>query len=230
MNEEGWRVNRPTENVIIRRIRATAGIGGFTIGSDMSGGVRNVFVHNCEFENLAAGIRMKAARGRGGVVEDIHIQDIKMGRTTGQAIEITTEIGSSFVKPDGKAPVFRNIHIRNITCDQARNAARLIGQHDAPFRDINLENLSIQSDEGLYCVLANGMNLMNLRITPRLGPVLSLKDTQKVLIHGLNTTETHGVFLDLRGRQTRNIRLDGEANETAGRRSSWASTCRGMRL
>ena len=41
--------------------------------------------------------------------------------------------------------------------------------------------------------------------------MLSLKDTQKVLIHGLNTANTHGVFLDLRGRQTRNIRLDGEA-------------------
>ena len=212
MNEEGWRVNRPTENVIIRRIRATAGIGGFTIGSDMSGGVRNVFVHDCDFENLACGIRMKAARGRGGVVEDITVQDIRMGKTSGEAIEITTEIGSSFVKPDGKAPVFRNIRIRDISCDRARSAARMIGQHDAPFRDINLENLIIQSDEGLYCVLANGMNLMNVKITPRLGPVISLKDTQKVLIHGLNTADTHGVFLDLRGRQTRNIRLDGEAS------------------
>jgi polygalacturonase len=212
MNEEGWRVNRPTENVIIRRIRATAGIGGFSIGSDMSGGVRNVFVHDCDFENLVSGIRMKAARGRGGVVEDIHIRDIRMHNARGEAIEITTEIGSSFVKVDGKSPIFRNIQIRDITCDGARSAARMIGQHDAPFRDINLENVAIQSDEGLYCVLANGMNLVNVRINPRLGPVLSLKDTQKVTIHGLNAAKTHGVFLDLRGRQTRNIRLDGEAS------------------
>jgi polygalacturonase len=212
LNEEGWRVNRPTENVIIRRVRATAGIGGFTIGSEMSGGVRDVFVHDCEFENLCAGIRMKAARGRGGVVEDIHVRNIKMGHMRGDAIEITTEIGGSFVKPDGKAPTFRNIQIRDITCDQARSAARMIGQSDAPFRDINLENIVIQANEGLYCVAANGMNLVNVRITPLLGPVLALKDTQKVLIHGLNTVDGHRVFLDLRGRQTRNIRLDGEAS------------------
>jgi polygalacturonase len=215
MNEEGWRVNRPTENVVIRRIRATAGIGGFTIGSDMSGGVRNVFVHDCDFENLLSGIRIKAARGRGGVVEDICVQNIRMARTREQAIEMTTEIGSSFTKPDGKAPVFRNIQIRDITCDGAKNAARMIGQHDAPFRDINLENLAIKSDAGLYCALANGMNLVNVRISPKLGPVLSLKDTQKVLIQGLNTAGAHGVFLDLRGRQTRNIRLDGEASATS---------------
>jgi hypothetical protein len=134
-----------------------------------------------------------------------------MGQMMGDAIHITTEF-ASFVAPDGKAPTFRNIQIRNITCDKAKSAARMIGQPEAPLRDFSFENLSIASDEGLSCIAANGMNLVDIKITPRLGPVLSLKDTQKVLIHGLNSVNSHGVFLDLRGRLTRNIRLGGEAN------------------
>jgi polygalacturonase len=211
MNEDGWRVGRPTENVIIRRIRATAGQGGVTIGSDMSGGVRNVFVHDCTFDNVSAGIRMKASRGRGGVVENIVVQDIRMGTIPGDAIQLTTDY-PSFVKSDGKPPSFRDIHIRNVTCEKAKAAVRIVGQSDSPFRDINLENLSIVAEEGLQCVSGNGINLVDVRITPKLGPVLSLRDTQKVLIHGLNSVNPNSVFLDLRGRQTRNIRLGGESS------------------
>ena len=56
LNEDGRRVGKPTENVIVRRTRATGGAGGITIGSDMSGGVRNVFVHDCHYDGPSAGM------------------------------------------------------------------------------------------------------------------------------------------------------------------------------
>jgi len=214
MNEDGWRVGKPTENVIIRRIRATGGQGGIAIGSEMSGGVRNVFVHDCHYDGPAVGIRMKAARGRGGIVENIHIQDITMGKIAGEAIQMTTEY-PTFARPDGKAPIFRHIHIRNIACQDAKTAVRMIGLPDAPFQDIRLENIAIAAEEGLQCAAASRLDLVDLKITPRRGPVLSLKDGQEVLIHGLNSVTDGGVFLDLRGRQTRNIRLSGRASEHA---------------
>jgi hypothetical protein len=210
MNEDGWRVNKPTENVIVRRVRATKGQGGMTIGSDMSGGVRNVFVHDCAFDGPHVGIRFKAARGRGGVVEDVYVQDIEMGRIGGDAIQLTTEY-KSFAKPDGKAPVFRNIRIRNVTCKDAATAARMVGLPDAPLRDFILQNITIAAQEGLYCASANGIHLLDVRVTPRIGPVLALKDSRDVIIDGLNQSDHGGVFLDLRGRQTKGVRLRGES-------------------
>jgi polygalacturonase len=105
MNEDGCRVGKPTENVIIRRTRATAGTGGVSVGSEMSGGVRNVLVHDCQYDGPRAGIRVKAARGRGGVVEDIFFRDITMGRIDGDAIQLTTEY-PLFVAPNGKRRSF----------------------------------------------------------------------------------------------------------------------------
>ena len=206
LNEEGWRVGKPTENVIVRRIRATSGHGGITIGSEMSGGVRNVLVHDCHYDGPSAGIRMKASRGRGGVVEDIVVHDVTMGRIAGDAIQITTE-HSAFNQPDGTSPTFRNIKIRNVTCQSAETAVRMIGLSDSPLREITLANLTITAREGLHCSAINGLHLLNVHITPSTGPVLSLKDSQRVVIDGLSGVQASGVFLDLRGRQTREICL-----------------------
>lgn len=211
MNEDGCRVGRATENVVLRRTRATAGTGGFSIGSEMSGGVRNVLVHDCHYDGLSAGIRVKAARGRGGVVENIFFRDITMGRIAGDAIQLTTEY-PLFVAPNGKAPVFRNIELKNITCDHAITAARMVGLRDSALQEITLENVTIAADEGLQCTAATDLRLMNVRITPGSGPVLAISDSRDVLIEGLNNTDGASVFLDLRGRQTRDIRLRGTTN------------------
>jgi polygalacturonase len=175
----------------------------------MSGGVRNVFVHDCHYDGPSAGIRMKACRGRGGVVEDISVQDITMGRIAGDAIQLTTEY-PSFVSPNGAAPVFRNIRIRNVACEHANTAARMVGLSDSLLRQVTLEDLTITANEGLHCASANDLRLVNVRITPTSGPILSLRDSQRVLIEGINTAGGTNVFLDLRGRQTRDIRLRGE--------------------
>jgi polygalacturonase len=222
MNEDGRRVGKPTENVIVRRIRATHGRGGMAIGSDMSGGVRNVFVHDCHFDGPSAGIRFKAARGRGGVVEDVVVQDITMGRIAGAAIELATDY-PSFLSPHGQPPAFRNIRIGNITCANAKTAVRMEGMADQMLRGITLENLKVNCDHGLSCAAASGVHLRNVSIIPRIGPVLSLKDSQEVLIDGLHNASPAGsVFLDLRGRQTRNIRLvsSGGENNHGGPRPS----------
>jgi polygalacturonase len=216
-NEEGAAgMARPTENVIIRRIRATHGRGGMAIGSDMSGGVRNVFVHDCHYDGPNAGIRFKAARGRGGVVEDVFVQDITMGRINGAAVELTTD-SPPFVVPNGKPPSFRNIRISNVTCAQCKTAVRMEGLADNVLRGITLENLKVNCDEGLHCAAAQGIHLKNVSITPRTGPVLSLKDSQEVLIDGLHNARGASVFLDLRGRQTRNIRLCAGAGGENGK-------------
>jgi polygalacturonase len=211
MNEDGCRVGRATENVVVRRTRATAGTGGFSIGSEMSGGVRNVLVHDCHYDGTTAGIRVKAARGRGGVVEDVFFRDITMGRIAGDAIELTTEY-PLFVAPNGRPPVFRNIQLRNVTCAHAGTAARMVGLRDSALHAITLQDITIAADAGLQCTTATELRLLNVRITPQSGPVLAIADSRDVLIEGINNADGASVFLDLRGRQTRDIHLRGKTN------------------
>ena len=91
------------------------------------------------------------------------------------------------------------------------------GLADHVLRGITLENLKVNCDEGLRCAAASGVHLKNVSIIPKVGPVLSLKDSQEVLIDGLHNVNAAGVFLDLRGRQTKNIRLcAGDANKNGG--------------
>ena len=87
-NADGLRVNKPTENVVVRRCTTHHGHGGVTIGSETSGGVRNVWAYDCVFDGTDRGIRIKTARGRGNVVEKIFMRDIRMTHITSEAIDI----------------------------------------------------------------------------------------------------------------------------------------------
>ncbi len=76
--EDGLRVNRPTENVIIRHCLAREGHGGITCGSETAGGIRNVYLHNCVFDGTRTGFRFKTRRNRGGTTEKIFYENIRL--------------------------------------------------------------------------------------------------------------------------------------------------------
>ena len=73
---DGWRVGRPSENIIVRHIRSTNGHGGVVIGSELSGGARNIIFHDIYFKSTVTAIRIKSKIGRGGVIEDIWFKDV----------------------------------------------------------------------------------------------------------------------------------------------------------
>ncbi|MFN3381992.1 MAG: glycosyl hydrolase family 28 protein, partial [Runella zeae] len=85
-DEQGRKRGIPTENFIIRDCKVYHAHGGFVIGSEMSGGVRNLFVSNCTFMGSDVGLRFKTARGRGGVVENIYVTDVSMTEIPGEAV------------------------------------------------------------------------------------------------------------------------------------------------
>ena len=85
-DEEGRKRGVPTSDWIIRDTKVMHGHGGFVIGSEMSGGVKNMYVNNCTFMGTDIGLRFKTTRGRGGVVQDIFISDIQMSEIVGEAI------------------------------------------------------------------------------------------------------------------------------------------------
>lgn len=208
LNEDGWRVGRPTEKVIVRYCSTKQGHGGITIGSEMSGDIRDIFVHNCEFNGTNNGIRVKSMRGRGGVVENIWIQDIKMGRISRATMTFNTFYGQSTLKPFTKTPpIVRNIHIKNIACEYAGRAVKIIGLPEQPIENVTLENVSIASRWGLECINVKDSNFLGVRITPIKEPVMFVKNSRNLTIRKSACRQKIGIFLKIEGRKTKDIRL-----------------------
>lgn len=165
MNEDGWRVNRPCENVLIRRCRMTRGHGGAVIGSGMSGGIRHVRVEDCDFDGTELGIRLKAMRGRGGVVEDVSFDNIRISNIPGPAIQITTAYSASTVPPKSDVPpVFRDLKFHRISGEGNRLGIEMKGLADARLENITLEHIHLAADSAMDCSDLSDITLSDIRI------------------------------------------------------------------
>ena len=190
----GRRIGVPTEDVLVEGCTVYHAHGGFTIGSEMSGGVRNVRVDNCTFIGTDIGLRFKTTRGRGGVVEKIFISDIRMSDLPGDAINFNMYYGgkSPLDETSGsekinsppvteETPQFRDIHIENVICRGAQKAIVLEGLPEMPIRDIFLKNVLITSREGISVTDAEKISFENVRVDNKSGPRLTqvrVKDSQ----------------------------------------------------
>ncbi|HSV27082.1 MAG TPA: glycoside hydrolase family 28 protein [Sedimentisphaerales bacterium] len=172
---EGRRRNRPSENINIVNCTVIHGHGGVTIGSEMSGGVRNVTVTNCDFRTTDVGLRFKTTRGRGGIVENIRISNVTMSGIKNEAITLDMyyAVGAKVDRSRAAHPVteetprFRNIHMSNITCDGAARAMVIRGLPEMPIEAVTLEHVRMTADEGIFCTHARDIRLRDVRITTR---------------------------------------------------------------
>jgi polygalacturonase len=139
-NDDGRRVNVPVENVVIRECSMKDGHGGVVIGSEISGGARNVFAERCRMDSprLDRALRMKTNSVRGGVIEGIYMRDV----TVGQVAEAVVTIDFFYEEGDaGKhPPVVRNIDVRNVTSKKSEYALLLRGYTHAPISGVRISD------------------------------------------------------------------------------------------
>lgn len=198
---EARKNGRATENVLIEDCTVYHGHGGFTIGSEMSGGVRNIRVNNCVFIGTDIGLRFKTQRGRGGAVENIYLSNIQMTNIPTDAISFNmyyggagpTEEGSSVgevaPEPVGEGtPQFKNIFMQDIVCRGARRAVQLQGLPEMPLAGIHMRRVSITADQGLVCQDAKDISLQGVDILTSKGPVASFIGSKNITIDHLAYT------------------------------------------
>ena len=207
----------PCENVTITNCTMAHGHGGVVIGSEMSGGVRNVVISNCVFIGTDRGLRFKSRRGRGGVVEDIRISNIVM---TDVLCPITMNLyyacgvwGDATVSDkrphpiDASTPQFRRIHLSHITARHVKYAAVfLYGLAEMPLEDITLSDVSISlsaeaeagypemADEmdlmqraGFFVRHARGLRLHHVEVSGQRGAAFRVIDSAEVELSGCAT-------------------------------------------
>ncbi|MGQ1945663.1 glycoside hydrolase family 28 protein [Geofilum sp. OHC36d9] len=207
-NEDGRKRARPTENVIIDNCIVFKGHGGFVVGSEMSGGVRNILVRNCQFLGTDAGIRFKSRRGRGGVVENIFVENITMNDITTDSFlfnlyydgKSATEVladgnASAILEKDippvsDQTPEFRNLHFKNITSANTRRAMLFNGLPEMNIRNIHLENIRISAKLGAEFAESKNIVLKNVAVYPLEGPAFTFHNVKNLNTKGLSYPDT----------------------------------------
>lgn len=143
---QGRRLGVPCENITITNCTMLSGHGGVVIGSEMSGDVRNVVISNCIFDGTDRGIRLKSTRGRGGVVENIRVSNIVMRNIQREAILLDLKYSNMPEEVlSERTPIFRNIHISNMTAVDVKTPIFIRGLEESPIADVVLRDINIQS-------------------------------------------------------------------------------------
>jgi polygalacturonase len=228
----GRKMAAPAENYTITNCTMLSGHGGVVIGSEMSGGVKKITISNCIFDGTDRGIRIKTARGRGGVVEDIRVDNVIMKNIRDEAIVLNMFYQKSEPEPvSERTPQFKNIHFSNITA-QTNRAVLITGIEEMPVEDITFHDIQFNANTGIEIREARNIELHNVRVTTTTGPalfvenvggieidgvrsmnplaetpMLRFKNVQDVFLHSCFPPERTETFVELQGNLTRHVTI-----------------------
>lgn len=215
---EGRRRGIPTENVIIDNCTVFKGHGGFVVGSEMSGGVRNVSVSNCAFLGTDVGLRFKSTRGRGGVVENIFVNQISMfdivtdsflfdlfygGKSASESLDDgdVTPVEDHLLPVTEGTPLFRNIHVKNLVSRNARRALFFNGLPEMNISGIFLENVSITAKYGAELSESDSIVFTNVHVEPAEGPALLLNNVKNMTVNGFTCPPSVSPAVHVKGQR-----------------------------
>lgn len=188
-DRDGLRVGIPTENVVVRHCRGFRGHGGIVVGSETSGGIRNVYAYDCRFDGTDRIVRVKTARGRGGVIENMWFREISADTIQQEALHINMLYTGNRLPAEpvtNATPRIRNLHYSNISCSYGKKAAiEILGIPEMPVDNITFDSISIAAAKGIVCNDANNISFSNVSIRPTGGPVVSILDGEKIVLDGL---------------------------------------------
>jgi polygalacturonase len=142
-NRDGRERGMPSQNIIIRNCEMKNGHGGVVIGSEISGGCKNVFAHDCVMDspNLDRVLRIKTNSCRGGIIENINMKDIKVGQCGESVVKINLDYEHNEICCRGNYPTVRNVNVEKVTCEKSKYGVQIIGlNEDTYVYDINIKN------------------------------------------------------------------------------------------
>ena len=230
-NEVGRQRNMPTENVIIRKCVVYHAHGGFVIGSEMSGGARNIYVSDCSFLGTDIGLRFKTTRGRGGIVENIFIDHILMKDIAAEALlfdmyyaakdpvvlagEVRETPKVETFPIDAGTPRFRKFYISDVVCNGADKAIFVRGLPEMNISEIYLKDMTIKARLGMDCTEASAISLSNINLVIQENkPVLNIDNSRNITFNKIQFKSTQRL-LNITGANTKDIQLNNIAGISA---------------
>jgi polygalacturonase len=186
---DGRKWGKPCENITIINCTMLAGHGGVVIGSEMSGGVKKVTISNCVFNGTDAGIRLKSSRGRGGIVEEIRVDNIVMNNIQKSAFifDLYYDGTSQPEAVSERTPVFRNIHISNVTGSNIRKVGYISGLEEMPIEEISFSNINVTAKEGFSAKTARNIQFHNVDFAVEEGASFAFTDCRDIVLDNVRS-------------------------------------------
>ena len=144
-NNDGRKWDMPSQNIIVRHCKMLDGHGGVVIGSEISGGYKNLFAHDCEMSspNLDRVIRIKTSNCRGGLIENVYVRNITVGECREAVLRINLQYENREICDRSFPPIVRNVHLENVTCQKSKYGVLLIGLEEGT----NIYDISVKNSE-----------------------------------------------------------------------------------
>ncbi len=234
------------ENIAVTNCVFGPGHAAIGVGSETSGGVRNVVISNCICDGTDRGLRFKTARGRGNVVENVRVSNVAM-QNVGEAISVTMFYNGGDKQTPQKVneltPMFRNLHFSDIIACHVKHAAIIEGLPEMPIQGLSINNYVVEdAGTGITCTNATrivldtivvnakqgpALNLENVRELemcrcttnkPRAAePVIRLQNVKNAVVQSCSAAEGTGTFLELNGTDNSEIALFANRLKRASR-------------
>lgn len=225
-DEAGRKRGVPTENVLVRNCTVYHAHGGFVIGSEMSGGARNLFVTDCTFSGTDIGLRFKTTRGRGGIVENIYARNIVMKDIVGDAILFdmyyaakdpillageTDEVPKVQTYPVNDAtPQFKNFELENIICSGANRAIFVRGLPEMSIKNISIKNAQFTCKQGIELIEAQNVQLTDIVIESSNSNVFGkLNNVSESTFRNIKLNSKFKTSYQISGTRSKNIKITG---------------------
>lgn len=227
-DEEGRKRGVPTENFVIKNTTVYHGHGGFVIGSEMSGGVRNMYISDCSFLGTDIGLRFKTTRGRGGVVSDIYASNIQMSEIVGEAIlfdmyyaakDPIPLLGDKSENQEIKSepfteatPVFKNFYIDNVQCNGAATAIKINGIPESNVTNVVIKHSGFKTQKGVIINEASQIQFTNIDLYPSQGPLIDILNGNTVAFSQMRYDVSSKNIGNIKGKSSANISFKQSGN------------------
>jgi polygalacturonase len=210
-DRDGLRVAIPTENVIVRHCQGLQGHGGIVIGSETSGGIRNVYAVDCQFKGTDRIVRIKTARGRGGVIENLWFEDLKGEEIAREAIRVNMIYTGERLPAEPVSittPTIRNVHYDSITCTSGKSyAIELLGLPERAIENVTFDRISTITARGVNFSDVKGIQLTNVSVSAPFQPLITIMDGRDVSFRSITVPQEAEQVLRVEGSRSANISI-----------------------
>ncbi|WP_245308280.1 glycoside hydrolase family 28 protein [Halalkalibacter urbisdiaboli] len=214
-DEAGRKLGKRCEDVVINGCQVYSGHGGFVIGSEMSGGVRNIHVNDCSFIGTDTGLRFKSARGRGGIVENVTIRNIRMVNIAKEAIVfqmfyvLSKEEERAMVEEpvSERTPIFRNMSIQDVQCIGAADGLVVKGLPEMPLEGLVFKNVALQSTRGISLSECKQIKLDSVSLNVEEGPLVDIYNCRNLKLNDIQNVRNIEYFVKTAGEKTADVTL-----------------------